>query len=152
LEPFRKLHDDNVKTLEFSPVGGQVLATGGSDGIKLWNEHQIAPLALIHTEAPVTSLVWSPFGMELMAACGDRLGAWWKKVTEEDAFQLVDLKPSNSGGKRLALDHVLGSCEVVSLHSQGLLMGWDGSKSQAEELDTLNLLSWQFGAKSPVSQ
>ena len=117
-----------------------ILATGGSDGIKLWNVHQIAPLALIHTEAPVTSLLWSPFRTELMAAYGERIGVW--KVTEEDAFRLVDLQPSNSGSRVLALDRVLGTGEVVSLHSQGLLMGWDGWKSEADEMDTLDLLCW----------
>ena len=140
LEPFRKLRHDNVNTLEFSPAEPHILATGGSDGIKLWNVHQIAPLALIRTEAPVTSLLWSPFRTEFMAAYGDRLGVW--KVTEEDAFRLVDLQPSNSGSRVLALDRVLGTGEVVSLHSQGLLMGWDGWKREADEMDTLDLLCW----------
>jgi WD40 repeat protein len=139
-EPFRKLRHENIKTLEFSPLETHSLATGGSDGIKLWNVHQIAPLALIPTEAPVTSLLWSPFRTELMAAYGDRLGVW--KVTNEDAFRLADLQPSNSGGRVLALDRVLGTGGVVSLHSKGLLMGWDGWSSEAAELDTLDLLCW----------
>jgi hypothetical protein len=139
-EPFRKLRHDNVKTLKFSPLEAHFLATGGSDGIKLWNLYQIAPLALIPTEAPVTSLLWSPFRTEFMAAYGDRLGVW--KMTEEDAFRMADLQPSSSGGRVLALDGVLGTFEVVSLHSEGLLMGWDGWRSEAEELDTLDLLCW----------
>jgi hypothetical protein len=75
-----------------------------------------------------------------MAAYGDRLGVW--KMTEEDAFRMADLQPSSSGGRVLALDGVLGTFEVVSLHSEGLLMGWDGWRSEAEELDTLDLLCW----------
>ena len=74
--------------LELSPVELHILATGGSDGIKLWNMYQIAPPALILTEAPATSLLWSPFRTKFMATYGDHVMVW--KVTEEDEARGVN--------------------------------------------------------------
>jgi WD40 repeat protein len=97
----------------------QIIATGGADGIKIWNVRWGQLKAFIPTEMPITRFVWSPYRCEIMAGYGDTIGIW-SEVTQlaEWSFHKVD-------GHVLTLQHVPNSGTVVSLHQGEVLIGWD---------------------------
>ena len=121
-EPHCKLHHDAVKSVEFCLLQANVLATGGADGIKIWNVRSGQLKAFIPTEIPVTSLVWSPYRREIMAGYGETMGIW--TVTTEVA-QLAEWSFQELDGHVLTLQRVPNSGTVVSLHRGEVLMGWD---------------------------
>jgi WD40 repeat protein len=75
--PLQELRHEGVKGLGFScPLQRNVLATGGANGVKLWNVQSGSLRATIPTPEPVTSLSWSPHRKEIMASYGEVMAVW----------------------------------------------------------------------------
>jgi WD40 repeat protein len=141
-EPLCKLHHDAVKSVEFCLLQANILATGGADGIKIWNVQSGQLKAFIPTEMPVTSLVWSPYRREIMAGYGDTMGIW--TVTTE-VTQLAEWSFHEVDGHVLTLQRVPNSGTVVSLHRGEVLIGWDAF-GEAPKLQRSHFLDGMRGS------
>jgi WD40 repeat protein len=121
-ESLCKLHHDGVNSVEFCLLQANVLASGGADGIKIWNVRSGQLKFFIPTKVPVTSLVWSPYRREIMAGYGETMGIW--TVTTE-VTQLAEWSFHELDGHVLTLQRAPNSGTVVSLHRGELLIGWN---------------------------
>ena len=119
-QPLKTFQHANAKGLEFCPMQHNVLATGGSDGIHFWNVQSGELRATIPTPEPVTSLVWSPYRKEIMAAYGDDMAVWSLSSGVERLAQW-----GTDDGRVLALDRDPYSGRVASLHSYEHLYVWN---------------------------
>jgi WD40 repeat protein len=102
-----------------------VLATGGANGIQLWNLQSGSIRATIPTPNPVTSLSWSPYRPELMASYGKDMAIWSLAPQVHRLAEWGLEVDGEVGGKVLSSDRSSDTGRVVSLHECGRLALWD---------------------------
>ena len=145
-KPLLMLDHETVKSVDFCPAQSNVLASGGADGIKLWNVHTGHIRASISTDdTVVTSVVWSPYRRELMAGYGEKLGVWSVKknitqLAEWDAYC----------GRVLSLERGYQNGEVISLHDSELLVGWEAFGAAPKPTDLCGNLTRSGLLEMPV--
>jgi hypothetical protein len=134
-QPLYRLHHAKVKAVELCPFQSNVLATGGADGIKVWHLlHQQPTLSSssgaranlrssIPTPSPVTSLLWSPYRRELLAAHGESLALW--DMSSKTVMTPLAEWTQPGGGKVFSMDCDPRNGRVVTLHSKEVLACWD---------------------------
>jgi WD40 repeat protein len=120
-DPLQEFQHEGVKGLAFCPRQRNVLATGGDNGIQLWNVQSGSLRATIPTPDPVSSLLWSPYRNEVMASYGEVMGIW---SLAPKVHQLAEWGPPTRGGRILTLDRFPDTGHVISLHAEEVLLGW----------------------------
>lgn len=76
IEAHLTLPHTGVRCLEFCPnICHSLFASGGNDGVHLWDLNSGLLRASIATDAPVTAIVWSCAG-EILVAHGNKLSLW----------------------------------------------------------------------------
>lgn len=86
----QKVHEGDVNVLSWSPCVGELLATGGDDGVfKVWDTRSVAagPMANFSWHRkPITSIDWHPFDeTSLVVASEDGCVSLWDMAMEDDA-------------------------------------------------------------------
>jgi WD40 repeat protein len=129
--PLHTLRHDDVRGLQFCPLEPNKLATGGKDGVKLWNTVS----GKIANEIPmprktVSNLLWSPNRKEVVVSHGHRLSVWSLSSLAaarqlEDWSLPCDADPTGSKVLSLAQMSKNANGKVVSLHSNGIVATWD---------------------------
>ena len=114
-----QLGEGQAQTLSFVAKNGNLLATGGEDGIVyLWNPHRAAekPISALRAGSPVLALTGSSDG-HLLAA-GTRAGeilVWKLAETDKDVAGVYTLRGHTSSVTDLAFDpsdQLLASCSL----------------------------------------
>ena len=124
-----KLEQEMARGLEYCPMDPNILATGGQDGIKLWDvKTGTLKTAISIPNKTVNSLLWSPYCREVLASYDHCLSLWstdlvsgggnaqhlkeWEIIPE----QADD--PIRSRGTILTMDH-LSEGKVVTVDGHG---------------------------------
>lgn len=114
--PMQTMDHDKVKGLEFCPMHRNTLASGGQEGIRLWNVQAGTLRSRIDTKEPVTSLTWSPHRCELLAGFGRYLGIWSFSSSYTSSQRLCQWTQPNVGPV-LAVERMnTNDGRVLSLH------------------------------------
>jgi WD40 repeat protein len=120
--PFQSMEHANVKGMQFCPLHRNTLATGGEDGIRLWNVQSGGERLHAPTVAPVTTLTWSLDRTEFMVGFGDHLGVY---ETSSDFTKIRKLKQWTQPrvGPVVAVERMYGenSGRVLSVHSESIV-------------------------------
>ena len=133
--PIQVFEHQNVRGLEFCPVDNKLLATGGRDGVKVWNMdngdlESTMPIPgkeldqMIATKE-VTSLLWSPYNKEVMASYDNYLSIW-SLSSSGKSHHLKEWRASPSHHESstvISMDH-LPNGRVVSLNTMGTYVDW----------------------------
>jgi WD40 repeat protein len=124
-EPLHNLRHDGASGMEYSPGERNVLATGGRDGIKIWDiasGRQTVGISIPHKR--VTSLLWSPYRKEILASYDQYLSVW--SVSSEEARRLEEWQVSSSHPNNVcpapyeivSMDHLSGG-RVIAMGVNG---------------------------------
>jgi WD40 repeat protein len=133
-KPLHTLRHSHPNGLGFCPFQSNTIASGGLDGIKLWNLQTGNLRGFIPTPSPVTSLLWSPHRHEIVASYGGNMGLWSVSSRSTCFEQLSEwttppkhtsASASAAASKVLTLDCMAKSGRIYSLHSDDSLYGWD---------------------------
>ena len=120
--PFQTMEHTSAKGMQFCPLHRNTLATGGADGIRLWNVQSGGERLHAPTVAPVTTLTWSLDRTEFMAGFGDHLGVY---QTSSDFTKIRKLEQWTQPrvGPVVAVERMYGenSGRVLSLHSESII-------------------------------
>ena len=141
LIPLQTMEHEKVKGLEFCPIHRNTLATGGQDGIRLWNVQSGALRSVIKTNDPVATLTWSPHQHEIMAGSGHYLRLWSVSPFFNQS-QLLEQWKRPGGGRVIAMERMDDGPEtrVLSLHAAGeVLACWKPfapKRTPSRDLDT----------------
>ena len=129
--PMQTLEHGHVKGLEFCPHYGNTLASGGVDGIRLWNVQAGTRRSTIPTPRAVSSLTWSSpcrtgQACELLAGFGRYLGLWTFSGCFTESIRVGRWTQPNVGPV-LAVERMnTDDGRVLSLHGSGSDHSEDG--------------------------
>jgi hypothetical protein len=124
--PFQTMEHDSVKGMQFCPLHRNTLATGGADGIRLWNVQSGGLRRHAPTVAPVNSLTWSTDRTEFMtSSCEGHLGVY-QTSSDFTLIRKLEQWTQPRVGPIVALERMYGgagenSGRVLSVHSESLL-------------------------------
>jgi WD40 repeat protein len=124
-EPLHNLRHDGASGMEYSPGERNVLATGGRDGIKIWDiasGRQTVGISIPHKT--VTSILWSPYRKEILASYDEHLSVW--SVSSEEARRLEEWQVSAAHPNNVcripfvivSMDHLSGG-HVIAMGVNG---------------------------------
>jgi WD40 repeat protein len=130
-EPLHLFNHANVRGLGFCPSQRHTLATGGRDGVTVWNSLSGHPRSCISIpNTTVNALLWSPFGKQILACHDHKLSKWSivpgdsSLLEQEWGLPIENFNPDPPRIKEykvVSLDY-LRNGRVVSLDARGWLL------------------------------
>jgi WD40 repeat protein len=129
--PVHRLQHEQVRGMEFCPLQSDLLATGGKDGIKLWNTKTgIVKTTISISETNVNSVQWSPHRKELAAGHGNSLSMWslidgGEKTHPLATWGMPENFISDHRESTILSLEKFERGKLLSLHSSGWLVVWD---------------------------
>jgi len=143
--PFQTMEHSCVKGMQFCPTYRNTLATGGKDGIRLWNIQGNSLRIQAGTKAPITTLTWSWDGTEVMVGFDIYLGVY-QCSSDFSRIRKLDQWSQPTVGPVVAVETLPGETagRAVSLHCEGMqgdeaLICWEPFQRKGRSRKALRL-------------